>query len=73
MLEINRTYTKPELSQMLGTRSRQGIDRKLIRYGVGFEASGRGESAVYTIRLIRDSCIWIAKSVRSLWDLAKSR
>ena len=32
MLEIGRVYSKPELTQMLGTRSKQGIDRKLQRY-----------------------------------------
>lgn len=50
MLEIGRVYSKPELTQMLGTRSKQGIDRKLQRYGITFEVCGRGESAVYTIK-----------------------
>lgn len=54
MLEINRSYAKPELSQMLGTRSKQGIDRKLQRYGVIFSVCGRGESATYTILSISD-------------------
>ena len=54
MLEINCSYAKPELTQMLGTRSRQGIDRKLQRYGVTFSVCGRGEAATYTILSISD-------------------
>ncbi len=54
MLEIGRVYSKPELTRMLGTRSKQGIDRKLERYGIAFEVCGRGESAVYTIKGMAD-------------------
>ena len=54
MLEIGRVYSKPELTQMLGTRSKQGIDRKLQRYGITFEVHGRGERAVYTIKAMAD-------------------
>ena len=54
MLEIGRVYSKPELTQMLGTRSKQGIDRKLQRYGITFEVCGRGERAVYTIKAMAD-------------------
>ena len=54
MLEVNRSYAKQELSQMLGTRTKQGIDRKLQRYGVGFAVCGRGEAATYTILSICD-------------------
>ena len=54
MLEIGRVYSKPELTQMLGTRSKQGIDRKLQRYGITFEVYGRGERAVYTIKAMAD-------------------
>lgn len=54
MLEIGCVYTKPELTLMLGTRSKQGIDRKLDRYGVVYEVCGRGESAVYTIKGMAD-------------------
>lgn len=50
MLEIGWVYSKPDLTLMLGTRSKQGIDRKLDRYGVVYEVCGRGESAVYTIK-----------------------
>lgn len=54
MLENGRVYSKPELTQMLGTRSKQGIDRKLQRYGISFEVHGRGERAVYTIKAMAD-------------------
>ncbi len=54
MLEIGCVYPKPDLTQMLGTRSKQGIDRKLDRYGVVYEVCGRGESAVYTIKGMTD-------------------
>ena len=33
MLEIGRTYPKPELSLIFNTRDKQGLDRKLTRYG----------------------------------------
>ena len=54
MLELNRSYTKPELTRILGTQSKQGIDRKLQRYGIGFEVCGRGENAAYTIKTMAD-------------------
>lgn len=54
MLEINRVYSKPELTQMLGTKRKQGIDRKLQRYGIAFEVCGRGERAIYTIKAMTD-------------------
>ena len=54
MLEIGQTYPKPELSRIFGTRDKQGLDRKLIRYGIAFDVCGRGESATYTITAITD-------------------
>ena len=43
MLEI-RKYTKNELSAVLETNTKQGIDRKLQRYGVEFaESASYGE------------------------------
>nr|QGT50973.1 hypothetical protein Firmicute1046_0490 [uncultured Firmicutes bacterium] len=39
---------------MLGTDSKQGIDRKLQRYGVVFESSGRGKNLTYEIKKITD-------------------
>lgn len=53
MLEL-RSYAKPELSAMFGTRDMQGLKRKLTRYGIVFDVSGRGESAVFTIKEIAD-------------------
>ncbi len=52
MLEI-RDYTKNEISKLLGTKDKQGIDRKLNRYGVEFTSIGRGERRVYTIENIQ--------------------
>ena len=54
MLEIGRTYSKPELTLIFGTKDKQGIDRKLTRYGIQFEVCGRGEGAVYTITGMAD-------------------
>ena len=51
MLEI-RDYTKNEISELLGTRDKQGIDRKLQGYGVEFTSDGRGENRIYTIKNI---------------------
>lgn len=53
MLEL-KTYSKPELSEMLGTQSTQGLRRKLERYGVSFAVAGRGERTTYTIHSIAD-------------------
>lgn len=52
MLEIGCVYPKPEMTRIFGTKDKQGIDRKLIRYGIAFDVCGRGESAVYTIKAI---------------------
>ena len=54
MLEIGRTYPKSELSRIFGTKDKQGLDRKLIRYGIVFDVCGRGEKATYTINAIPD-------------------
>ena len=54
MLEIGRTYPKPELSRIFGTKDKQGLDRKLTRYGIVFDVCGRGERATYTINAIPD-------------------
>lgn len=51
MLEI-RDYTKDEISELLGTKDKQGIDRKLQGYGVEFTSDGRGENRIYTIKNI---------------------
>jgi hypothetical protein len=54
MLEIGQTYPKPELSRTFGTRDKQGLDRKLTRYGIAFDVCGRGDSSTYTITAITD-------------------
>ena len=48
MLEL-KEYTKPEMSEILGTKSVTNIKNKLKRYDVDFEVSGRGEKALFTI------------------------
>ena len=54
MLEIGRSYSKTEMTQILAAKSKQGIDRKLSRYGVEFDGCGRGEKAIYTIKKMAD-------------------
>lgn len=54
MLKVGCEYTKAEMVQMLGTQSKQGIKRKLERYGVVFEVIGKGESVIYKINHIQD-------------------
>lgn len=54
MLEVGKVYTKPEMTHILGTKAKQGIDRKLERYGITFSVSGKGERAVYEIQKIQD-------------------
>ena len=53
MLEIKK-YTMSEISAELGTNTKQGIDRKLERYGVKFVSTGRGQSLIYEIQEIQD-------------------
>lgn len=53
MLEIKK-YTKNELSAVLGTNTKQAIDRKLRRYGAVFESTGRGKNLTYEIKEIPD-------------------
>lgn len=54
MLEVGKAYPKPEMSLIFGTRAKQGLDRKLERYGITFSVTGRGEQAVYEIHSICD-------------------
>lgn len=51
MLEI-RGYPIAEMRELLHTKAKQGIDRKLERYGVSFSSSGRGKSLIYHITAI---------------------
>lgn len=54
MLQVDGSYRKLEMSNMFGTKSKEGLDRKLRRYGVSFTVTGRGEQAVYRIRHLAD-------------------
>lgn len=54
MLHVDGSYSKSEMSNMFGTKSKEGLDRKLKRYGVSFAVTGRGERAVYHIRHLAD-------------------
>ena len=51
MLEL-RDYSIAELRTILGTKDKQGIDRKLIGYGVEFSSAGYGDRRIYTITRI---------------------
>ncbi len=53
MLE-ERKYTKPEMTKMFGTRSVQGLKRKLEGYGIELDVLGRGENAIFIIKRIPD-------------------
>lgn len=55
MLELEiRNYTKAELSEIMGTRPMQSLERKLQRYEIEYTKTGRGESAVFSIHQIRN-------------------
>lgn len=54
MLQVDGSYRELEMSNMFGTKSKEGLDRKLRRYGVSFTVTGRGEQAVYRIRHLAD-------------------
>lgn len=53
MLEV-RKYKKPELTEMLGTKSVDNLKKKLDRYSVEYDVSGRGEKAIFDIKVIND-------------------
>lgn len=50
MLEIGRTYPKPELSALFGSKDKEGLERKMTRYGIVFSSTGWAESRIYTIQ-----------------------
>ena len=54
MIEIGCVYAKPEMTRIFGTKDKQGLDRKLNRYGISYEVCGRGEGAVYKIKSMTD-------------------
>ena len=49
MLEIGQTYPKPELSRIFGSRDKEGLERKMTRYGIVFSSTGWAEKRIYTI------------------------
>lgn len=53
MLE-KRVYTKAEMVELLGTKSRQGIKRKLDGYAVDYSINGRGKQLEFEIKEIKD-------------------
>ena len=50
----NKSYPISEMEELLKTKGKQNIDRKLERYGINFSVSGWGASVVYTIKHIPD-------------------
>lgn len=53
MLEL-KSYSKAEMTQMFGTRDTEGLKRKLDRYGVLYNTSGRGDKRFFDIKEIKD-------------------
>ena len=49
-----KSYSIAEMEELLRTKGKQNIDRKLERYGIGFTSDGRGSSRTYTIKHIPD-------------------
>lgn len=47
-----RTYTKPEMAEIFGTRDNSGIKDKLNRRQIEYSFKGRGDSATFTITKI---------------------
>ena len=50
----NRDYPNAEMEELLRTKGKQNIDRKLGRYGIDFSSDGYGDSRIYTINRIPD-------------------
>lgn len=44
-----RDYPITELEELLKTKGKQNLDRKLERYGIGFTSNGHGNTRIYTI------------------------
>ena len=53
MLEL-KEYKISELREIFGTNDRQGILRKLQRYGIEYDVSGRGERTILNIKAVPD-------------------
>ena len=47
-------YSKPELTTMFGTRGVENLKRKLERYGIDFDTTGRGENTIFKINNIEN-------------------
>lgn len=54
LITAGTTYKKQELSEIFGNSSVQAMKRKLARYGISFNTSGRGEQATFEILEIAD-------------------
>lgn len=52
MLEIGCVYPKPTLSALFGTKDKEGLERKMARYGIVFSSTGWAEKRLYTIHNI---------------------
>ncbi len=50
-----RDYTLGALENLIGSRGKQAVDRKLTAYGYGFTSSGRGKTRIYTITSLPDA------------------
>ena len=53
MLEV-KTYSIQEMREILKSETKKQIDKKLKRYAVEFEVTGRGEKVSYTIKKLND-------------------
>ena len=49
-----KDYQKPELTAMFGTRGVENLKRKLERYGIDFDTTGRGERTIFKITNIEN-------------------
>ena len=54
MIQAGTFYTKKELNLMFGDGNVQALKRKLTRYGISHNVSGRGENAIFEILKIED-------------------
>ena len=54
MLEIGCVYAKPTLSALFGNKDKEGLERKMTRYGIAFSSTGWAEKRLYTIHNIVD-------------------
>ena len=54
MLEIGCVYAKPTLSALFGNKDKEGLERKMTRYGIAFSSTGWAEKRLYTIHNIAD-------------------